>query len=914
MIKTTSKKQNLMIMHWNCHSIKNKKQEFTHFLSENNIDVALLSETFLKPGKAFNIPNYITVRNDREKGYGGGTAIIIKNNIKFDIRQTEQMKNVEATSITVYSNENKPCNLSAVYKPPDNELLPSDLDKIFNSIHPTIIAGDLNCKSPIWGSRSHNLNGTILENYVDRENLNIEAPNEHTYFCLQYDTSDTLDLAITKKINWNINTWSVPALSSDHNPVLLKVNSIKTMLKSSVSFSTNWLKFQNHLNSKNIKNGQLKTPKDIENAIENLSYLIQDSLKEATINIKDETHSTQESSMTKSLLRNKNRLRKIWQKTKNSQDKSNLNYAQRTLNTHLEKVNNEKLANKLKNLSTTDGSLWKNLKFIKNTYSKIPQFSLKDGTHTTSAKEKAEILADTFADQFKPNPNTEISAPSHEYKSLIDRYTKFAARFPINLTSPKEVKQLIEKLANKKSSGPDNINNFVLKNLPMKYIVALTGVINAALNSSYFPSAWKTAIIIPIHKKGESPSNPASYRPISLLPSLGKLFEKIIRIHINSHLHQNKILKEYQFGFRSNLSCPHQLVTVTEHILQASNNFCATGVLFLDISKAFDKVWHEGLLYKLIQNKFSPAIVKIISSYLMDRKFAVKIEDTLSNLKNAEAGVPQGSVLGPTLFNLYINDLPEVEKTKLALYADDTAILSSSRSTALIFDRIQDASKKTESWCKKWRIIMNPKKTIAMMFPPNLKHKFKPPCIKLENGSSAEKKIKFFNEDINWKNETKYLGVTLDKNLTWRQHIKNRADIASGVSYQLNYILRSKNVSLKNKLIIYRQILRPMLTYACPAWITTKEQIFGKLEVTQNKILRKIFNGPLFISNQHIRNELKVPLLYDHMLRISTKFYENINKANNSTIKEAINYDPLIIQNKLRPRTVLAIQNELRSA
>ncbi|GFX01441.1 RNA-directed DNA polymerase from mobile element jockey [Trichonephila clavipes] len=176
------------------------------------------------------------------------------------------------------------------------------------------------------------------------------------------------------------------------------------------------------------------------------------------------------------------------------------------------------------------------------------------------------------------------------------------------------------------------------------------------LTLRYFPKSWKTAVVVPILKPGTN-FKTESYRPISLLPVLSKLAEKIILARLNDYLERENILIPEQHGFRPRLSTSHQLLRVVEFIKEGNNKDECTAAVFLDIQKAFDRVWHTGLLFKLITYKILPPLIFLINSYISNRSFSVKINRTYSHLKKISAGVAQGSILAPTLFNLYVNDI-----------------------------------------------------------------------------------------------------------------------------------------------------------------------------------------------------------------------------------------------------------------
>ncbi|CAK1597122.1 unnamed protein product [Parnassius mnemosyne] len=263
--------------------------------------------------------------------------------------------------------------------------------------------------------------------------------------------------------------------------------------------------------------------------------------------------------------------------------------------------------------------------------------------------------------------------------------------------SPAEVRRTIMRLPSRKAPGYDGITTTAIKQLPRRVIVALTRLYNGILRTGHFPTIWKQGRIIVLPKPGKDRRFPASYRPITLLPHIAKLFEKITLNRVLPHV----TLREEQFGFRRGHSTTSQLARLTRvlHLLSTEYNYERTSVgVFLDIEKAFDRVWHSGLLYKMNQQtSFPPAMLRLVASFLADRSFYVCVEDAESAVKPIRAGVPQGSCLSPILYAAYTNDIPTLagqlqeweDDVELALYADDSAYFTSSRRAHIAVAKMQ---------------------------------------------------------------------------------------------------------------------------------------------------------------------------------------------------------------------------------
>jgi len=313
--------------------------------------------------------------------------------------------------------------------------------------------------------------------------------------------------------------------------------------------------------------------------------------------------------------------------------------------------------------------------------------------------------------------------------------------------------------------------------------------------------------VLAFPKPRKPQSSPASYRPISLLSVLSKIYEKIIHTQIMQHLETEKIIINEQFGFRPRHSTVAQLMRITEFFALEINKKRHAAMILLDLQKAFDSVWHHGLLYKLYVIGVPDNIIKILRSYLMDRRFIVNFCGQKSASYNVDAGVPQGSVLGPVLFNIFINDIPKSRNSGLAVYADDTAVFTSSWSTALLTRRLQTYVDDILQYFADWRMSINPDKSEAIVFTRR-KHNYKPPP-----------PIRVLNHTISWSTTVRYLGVVLDTGLRWGPAIADRVS-KTNATLKMHYPLinRKSTLHARFKLLLYKMSARTVLMYAAPVW------------------------------------------------------------------------------------------------
>ncbi|GFX02458.1 probable RNA-directed DNA polymerase from transposon X-element [Trichonephila clavipes] len=336
--------------------------------------------------------------------------------------------------------------------------------------------------------------------------------------------------------------------------------------------------------------------------------------------------------------------------------------------------------------------------------------------------QKANLLANTINNNFIENNRMQYNYDQDDevVTSAVNNFISPPST-QIESAMPDEIINFIKNTSSKKAPGKDTITNKMLKNFPIKLILILTILVNKILKFHHFPSNWKEAIIFPIIKPGKNKNLPDSYRPISLLSTLSKLTECIIPNRLKKFINDKNLINPNQYGFTNKLSTLHPLLRLTESISEGFQKKKSTGVVFLDIQKAFNRVWILGLTFKLITYEIpSP----LIHSYLTNRSFRIRVNESLSNSHSISAGCPQGSLLGPLLFNLYINDIPSYSLTKSSLYADDTAINATYRNLKSVTFAINKHLKLLENYYDRLKISINVEKSCAVIFTKKTHHTF----------------------------------------------------------------------------------------------------------------------------------------------------------------------------------------------
>ena len=495
-------------------------------------------------------------------------------------------------------------------------------------------------------------------------------------------------------------------------------------------------------------------------------------------------------------------------------------YLERTLRTGLESKNTK--------------PFWKYIKSRKQESFGISALKSNGNTYTDSLS-KSEILNKQFKSVFTPPSKEKIpQLPGKQFPSIKPlRITEFG------------VFRLLDKINVTKASGPDGLPGRLLQALAQELAPVLCFIFEQSLHTGDLPTDWTRANVAPVFKKG-SKFQAVNYRPVSLTCITCKLFEHIVCKHILDHIESHRILTDLQHGFRSGRSCETQLITTFQDIAQMHNERGSQiDIAVLDFSKAFDTVPHDGLLSKLKHYGIDKNIWIWISNFLKYRKQCVVVDGTVSSPVDVDSGVPQGTVLGPILFLLHINDLPSIVDSKVRLFADD----------CLIYRKIKNKEDQNllqrdlnllESWGVKWGMRFNAAKCNIMRVS-----RLRSP---LEHEYTLTGKV------LTEVTDTKYLGLTFSDNLDWSKQI---TIITNKANAKLSFLRRNlKGCPEKLKELAYFSLVRSFLEYSATVWDPHQKFNVKKIEMVQRRAARFVkCKYSRFESVQLLLDDLGWPLL-----------------------------------------------------
>lgn len=871
-----SLKKCLRVMHWNAQGITTEPavSQLELFVHKEKIDIILLNETFLKPKHKFKISKYKVYREDR-KTHGGGVLIAILESIDHKLLPKYKTSDTENISISIKIN-GRTTIITSAYNPHYTNKFKDDIEILTNISSDFFIFGDLNAHHTSWNCQDFNPAGNVLYNHQLQSNYYVYFPSSFTRFGQNLTTTikpSTVDILLSNSSLSFSTLQTYPfELNSDHVPVICNIygNVYCTKIKVPLYHQTNWTALKSWVTNE-LSNQQLATQEinmeNVDLVLKKLTNIVQSSFEKIPTGDKNEWQ-REISDLSKYLISQRNKFRRKLQRcndNRKAQLKAIVKQLNNLINFHLNKDRNEKWSKFISNLPTGSKKFWKISKAIKGNRTSLADLTI-NGEILKTNDTKANAIADVFEKSHTLTLN---------YTSPLDRrVNRYIQNLNNNndnnvdhniLTNIEEIKAYVFLLKNKKAPGLDGINSIILKNMPDLIFEVLASIFNCCIRNGYFPSIFKKAKVIPVPKKDKDPHLPSSYRPISILSLLDKIFEKIIQNRLLLFTDSNNIINKEQFGFRRQHSTVHQLRRVVKIIDSNKRNRHSTGIVFLDIEKAFDSIWHDGLLYKLNTFGYPIYLQKLIKSFLSERNFVVSVDNCHSSTRNILAGLPQGSVLSPTLYSIFTSDFVVLKNQDAAFYADDSALICNGKVSNAIIKRLQKSLNSAQRFFDKWKIKLNQEKTNAIIFPFNKSPK-RIPTIPLV----------FQGNVINIDDDIKYLGLILDKKLTFGKHVKSICEKAIRCGRALYPLLNRKStLNRHNKTLLYKMCILPIMTYSCQVWYNrTAKSHTKKLQVIQNKNLKIIHNLKPRYSTSRLHNRFGHKTVNNFIQDLNSSFNE----------------------------------------
>lgn len=435
--------------------------------------------------------------------------------------------------------------------------------------------------------------------------------------------------------------------------------------------------------------------------------------------------------------------------------------------------------------------------------------------------------------------------------------------FFLEPVSPYEVGFHIKKLKNSKQNLC-SISVAILKENHEFLSNIIAELINTCFQTGTFPKILKKAVVLPLHKKGDFETL-SNFRPISILPPVSKIIEKCLKSRLLHFFTSKKLLNNVQFGFQSGISTQDAIIHLTEIIYSNLNNENSTLAVYIDFSKCFDTINHSILLRKLEAYGIRGLPLALLTSYLTDRFQAVRVNGTTSDFKRISIGIPQGSVLGPILYLIYVNELPSISNLfSICLFADDTTIIFDNSNKKDLLRTCNEGMNLFFSWCCANRLSVNVAKTNVMLFSNTLK-------------PSDVSEVYMNNVKIQYASSVRFLGLIIDDKLKFNLHINNIAQKISknaGVLYKLKQYVPTDTL-----LCVCRSFVESYLNYCTLNFGNAYQTHIRPLEVAQRKCIRIIANQPYDAHSNPIFSQLKLLKFADiYRYNIGTYMYKNIDK------------------------------------
>lgn len=836
----------IKILYMNARSISNKQEELQYILEtlKTKIHIISITETWINKGEDiyFSFNEYVPLLACRPTKKGGGAALLIQKNIKYEtiFNYSNDDDSIISTKIEIYG---KTYIIINVYRAPSkiqNKIIDflnkinTHLSEINNTS--TIITGDFNFNV-------RDMDDNTVQSYLTMmrsNNMHICDTNTITR-----DLSQTsLDHIHTNIFDQNIDLHYVPYDMLDHRLIVIEIinnNNINIQQTTTPPYTRKKI---NHEQLKiNLQNTNfiINTTQTTNEIYDSFILQLQQNIEKCTKHFQIKENKFNAKPWYNNELRQLFKIKNYWyrKKTKNPTNQQVLSeyiISRNKLTTALRKNKSQFFKNDFTINANNNKKTWETIK--KTLYNgNIPN---KKNT-ITLLPNPADFIHEL--NDFIANVGTNLQNNfNQQYVYYMPNQTN--AIFNIEPCSIETIKKTIMSLKNTKSVGHDELSTEILKNNIEKLSPYIQIIVNSSIHTSTFPEQLKLTKITPILKSGK-PDQPTNYRPICIVPVIDKIIEKIVNSELLEYLETNNILNNKQYGFRNKSNTNTALFDFISLIQNNLDKRKKVGAIFIDKKKAFETVDRNILLKKMNAYGIKGKEYKWFESYFKNRKQFTQVNELKSTNKDIHTGVAQGTNLAATLFIIYINDIQKIQlKGEMFLYADDIAIVYNADNIADIENQMNEDCQTIKTWMDKNKLTINTEKTKYIIF---------------KIPDSTVTTIKYNNDIIERVHDTKYLGVSIDQKLNWKIHIKNIKSKTSAIAGIFRRIAPYVPHHVKKQ--IFYSLFHSKLTYGLLVWYHTFKTNLVELQTLQNKAIRNLFQ---YDSRQHI-NEMhsneKIPTL-----------------------------------------------------
>ncbi|CAH2087481.1 unnamed protein product [Euphydryas editha] len=855
----------LTLVHINAQSIPAHYSDLLTSFSTGVVDCILVSETWLKPSlpsTSYSIPGYRLFRNDRTGQGGGGVGIYLRSSIPASVVST-------SISLTTGSLEylflelvlhHKKLLLGVLYCPSDKINYFAELEDILESFVPKynhiIYMGDLNTCLLKNDARAQALN-----DLTSAANLHILPLNSPTHY-FPNSRPSLIDIISVSQPELSVSHGQMTAPFSHHDLIYLAYKVRPPKVRGKILLQRNF----KHMDLERLREDVNSIDWSALMSLNNINSMV-DSLTAELIRLYDKHAPVRPVRM--------KHIPAPWLSPEIKRYMAKRDKAKSKNKKH-PSVENFDAYKKLRNVCNR---LCRDAKrrYIHSTIQDLCQAqvwrflrSIGVGKATETYQNYVDLNA--LNCHFTTSP---ITLDSHTKTSTLTFLSNLATPdlppFVFKSVSVDEIKKCIRSISTK-SIGSDNLSLDMI--LPVLEDIApvVTHIINFSFTRNVFPSQWKKAFVIPLPKTS-NPTSLTQYRPISILPILSKVIESLAHNQLYSYLTHNNLLCSYQSGFRSSHSTVGALLNITEDIRGAMDSTKLTAMVLLDFSSAFNSVDLDILIATLRAVNISSTVLDWFHSYLFGRQQCVKTNDVASDWLDLTAGVPQGGVISPLLFSIFINNISKVISSPFHLYADDLQIYRHFGLTELheCIVALNSDLDEVQSWANSFGLIVNPNKSQCIIIGSSR--------LRCKIDWNSIPQLKFTGVAIPYSNRVKNLGLIMDCNMTWVAHIN---EVSKRMHHTFHSLKRLQYfLPFNTKIMLAQSLLLPILDYADVCYLDVTEEQLNKLERLQNLAIRFIFGLRKYDHISNFRAQLKwLPIRLRRDMHILSFLFKILNDPN----------------------------------